>query len=108
MDGDSVATGAESVGEEGMLNHQKAEAQRKSYSIKEKRVILERFDALPGTMSKKQKAECLGVKYATLMGILPQRERIFSTTNTESRGAIQYIAFFHPRICPTTCSPSHI
>ena len=90
MDGNSSAPGAECVREhEGMSNYQKAEAQRKSYSIREKRVILERFDALPGTMSKKQKAECLGVKYATLMGILPQRERIFSTTNTESRGAIQ-------------------
>ena len=100
MDGDSVATGAESVREEGMLNHQKAEAQRKSYSIREKRDILERLDALPGTMSKKQKAECLGVKYATLMGILPQRDRIFATTNTESRGAIQKAFKGRPQTCP--------
>ena len=71
--------------QEKVLQHKKVEIHRQSLSIGEKRAIIENYDMLPATMSKKNKAECLGIKYPTLLGILLQRDKIFAMKDTETR-----------------------
>ena len=70
-----------------MFQHKKVETQRISLSIKEKRAIIEKYDMLPDSMPKNKKAEILGLKYTTLLHILPQRDKIFSMKNTAARRA---------------------
>ena len=68
--------------QESTIHFKTVEKQRKQFSIKEKRAILEKYDMLPITMTRPSRAESLGLSYTTLVGMLQQREKIFSMKNT--------------------------
>ena len=78
---------AKAQGHERITPLKKDEKQRKCLSFKEKRAIIERYDMLPITMSRPSKAESLGLKYTSLLGILQQRDNIFSVKNTAMKKA---------------------